>query len=145
MSGIALAILVISLISGVIFALYWARKNKRNMKASYPGLRKITISFEFHSILVVLLDFSTENGTNYMFNCYQLFFVYFCSSNTIGPILTATLPDKQTLWLHGNTLLKPMHSVTAPNPNINSEYAEVAQIMPKSNLSAPPEPYATVR
>lgn len=37
MSGIALAILVISLISGAIFALYWARKNKRNMKASYPG------------------------------------------------------------------------------------------------------------
>lgn len=37
MSGIALAILVITLISGAIFALYWARKNKRNMKASYPG------------------------------------------------------------------------------------------------------------
>lgn len=37
MSGIALAILGISLISGAIFALYWARKNKRNMKASYPG------------------------------------------------------------------------------------------------------------
>lgn len=37
MSGIALAILVISLISGAIFALFWARKNKRNMKASYPG------------------------------------------------------------------------------------------------------------
>lgn len=37
MSGIALAILVISLISGAIFALYWARKNKRNMKAAYPG------------------------------------------------------------------------------------------------------------
>lgn len=37
MSGVALAILVISLISGAIFALYWARKNKRNMKTSYPG------------------------------------------------------------------------------------------------------------
>lgn len=37
MSGIALAVLVISLISGAIFALYWARKNKRNMKAAYPG------------------------------------------------------------------------------------------------------------
>lgn len=37
MSGIALGVLGISLISGAIFALYWARKNKRNMKASYPG------------------------------------------------------------------------------------------------------------
>lgn len=37
MSGIALAILGISLISGAIFALFWARKNKRNMKAAYPG------------------------------------------------------------------------------------------------------------
>lgn len=40
MSGIALAVLVISLISGAIFALYWARKNKRNMKAAYPGKNK---------------------------------------------------------------------------------------------------------
>lgn len=64
-----------------------------------------------------------------------------------GPILTATLPDKQhSLWLHGNTLLKPMHSVTAPNANLASEYAEVTQIMPKMNpMSAPPEPYATVQ
>lgn len=64
-----------------------------------------------------------------------------------GPILTATLPDKQhSLWLHGNTLLKPMHSVTAPNANLASEYAEVAQIMPKMiPMSAPPEPYATVQ
>lgn len=64
-------------------------------------------------------------------------------------MLTATLPDKQqTLWLHGNTLLKPMHSVIPPNPNhTSSEYAEVTQIMPilKTGLvSAPPEPYATV-
>lgn len=46
MSGIALAILVISLISGAIFALYWARKNKRNMKASYPGKFYLFISQE---------------------------------------------------------------------------------------------------
>lgn len=60
-------------------------------------------------------------------------------------MLTASLPDKQhTLWLHGNTLLKPMHSVAAPNVNLASEYAEVTQIMPKTNMSAPPEPYATV-
>lgn len=63
-------------------------------------------------------------------------------------MLATTLPDKQqTLWLHGNTLLKPMHSVIPPNQNhTSSEYAEVTQIMPiKSNLvSAPPEPYATV-
>lgn len=39
-----------------------------------------------------------------------------------------------------------MHSVTAPNANLASEYAEVTQIMPKvMNVSAPPEPYATVR
>lgn len=69
-----------------------------------------------------------------------------------GPILAATLPDKQhSLWLHGNTLLKPMHSVTAPNASLASEYAEVTQIMPKLNpMSVPsepygqPEPYATV-
>lgn len=60
-------------------------------------------------------------------------------------MLQSTLPDKQhTLWLHGNTILKPMHSVAAANANINSEYAEVTQIMPKTNMSAPPEPYATV-
>ncbi|XP_031639876.1 uncharacterized protein LOC116351869, partial [Contarinia nasturtii] len=100
MSGIALAILVITLISATIFALYWARKNKRNMKASYgPG------------------------------------------------ILTAnTLVDKQqTLWMHGNTLVKPIHSVAIQDANLSSEYAEVTQIMPKKNLpSVPPEPYATV-
>lgn len=68
-------------------------------------------------------------------------------NDVTGPILTATLPDKQhSLWLHGNTLLKPMHSVTAPNANLASEYAEVTQIMPKMNpISAPPEPYATVQ
>lgn len=66
-------------------------------------------------------------------------------------MLTTTLPDKQqTLWLHGNTLMKPMHSVIPPNQNhINqSEYAEVTQIMPTkaSLISAAPEctPYATV-
>lgn len=61
-------------------------------------------------------------------------------------MLTTSLPDKQhTLWLHGNTLLKPMHSVAAPNLNLgSSEYAEVTQIMPKTSISAPPEPYATV-
>lgn len=56
------------------------------------------------------------------------------------------MPDKQhTLWLHGNTLLKPMHSI-APPPQMASEYAEVTQaIIPKQNqMSAPPEPYATV-
>lgn len=37
-----------------------------------------------------------------------------------------------------------MHSVMGPNANIASEYAEVTQIMPKTNISAPPEPYATV-
>lgn len=79
---------------------------------------------------------------NYIIISLSFLFIY-----GIGPILTATLPDKQhTLWLHGNTLLKPMHSVTAPNANLASEYAEVAQIMPKvMNVSAPPEPYATVR
>lgn len=63
-------------------------------------------------------------------------------------MLTTTLPDKQqTLWLHGNTLLKPTHSVIPPNVNhTSSEYAEVTQIMPikASLVSAPPEPYATV-
>lgn len=60
--------------------------------------------------------------------------------------MTTTQLDKQhTLWLHGNTLLKPMHSI-APPPQIASEYAEVTQtMMPKIiNISAPPEPYATV-
>lgn len=62
-----------------------------------------------------------------------------------GPILSAALPDKQhTLWLHGNTILKPLHSVAAPNANLNSEYAEVTQIVRNTNISAPPEPYATV-
>lgn len=72
---------------------------------------------------------------------------YFCPIVVhLGPMLATTLPDKQhTLWLHGNTLLKPMHSVTAPNASLASEYAEVAQIMPKmTSVSAPPEPYATV-
>lgn len=85
-----------------------------------------------------------------MFNIFiwkiKCFFFSFSLKNKAGPILTATLPDKQhTLWLHGNTLLKPMHSVAVPNVNIASEYAEVTQIMPKAIMSAPPEPYATVR
>lgn len=123
MSGIALAVLVISLISGAIFALYWARKNKRNMKASYPGMN--------HN--------KKKSGT------INLIFIYNVSLPKAGPILTAnqTLVDKQhTLWLHGNTLLKPMHSVNVPDANLSSEYAEVAQIMPKSSVQ--PEPYATV-
>lgn len=63
-------------------------------------------------------------------------------------MLSTSLPDKQhTLWLHGNTILKPMHSIAPPPPpQISSEYAEVTQtIMPKIiNQAAPPEPYATV-
>lgn len=63
-----------------------------------------------------------------------------------GPIITTSLPDKQhTLWLHGNTLIKPMHTIAQQPNQIASEYAEVTQIMPKTNItSAPPEPYATV-
>lgn len=45
MPGIAVGILGISLISGAIFALYWARKNKRNMKAAYPGEKIMTFCF----------------------------------------------------------------------------------------------------
>lgn len=37
MSGIALGILGICLVGGAIFAVFWARRNKRNMKAAYPG------------------------------------------------------------------------------------------------------------
>lgn len=37
MSGIALGILGLCLVGGAIFAIFWARRNKRNMKASYPG------------------------------------------------------------------------------------------------------------
>lgn len=61
-------------------------------------------------------------------------------------MLTATLPDKQhTLWLHGNPMIKPTHSLAPPAA---SEYAEVTptnhlQKPPLPN-SAPPEPYATV-
>uniref|UniRef100_A0A1B0CVQ8 Neural cell adhesion molecule l1 n=2 Tax=Lutzomyia longipalpis TaxID=7200 RepID=A0A1B0CVQ8_LUTLO len=99
MSGIVLGILGVGLSGGAIFALYWAKRNKRIMKASYPG-----------------------------------------------PMLTATLPDKQhTLWLHGNPMIKPTHSLAPPAA---SEYAEVTptnhlQKPPLPN-SAPPEPYATV-
>lgn len=37
MSGLALASLGICLVGGAIFAVYWAKRNKRIMKASYPG------------------------------------------------------------------------------------------------------------
>uniref|UniRef100_A0A1B0CVQ7 Uncharacterized protein n=1 Tax=Lutzomyia longipalpis TaxID=7200 RepID=A0A1B0CVQ7_LUTLO len=37
MSGIVLGILGVGLSGGAIFALYWAKRNKRIMKASYPG------------------------------------------------------------------------------------------------------------
>lgn len=37
MSGFALAVLIICLVGGAIFAVVWARRNKRIMKASYPG------------------------------------------------------------------------------------------------------------
>lgn len=36
-----------------------------------------------------------------------------------------------------------MHTMSQAN-QVPSEYAEVTQIMPKINTSAPPEPYATV-
>lgn len=58
------------------------------------------------------------------------------------------MPDKQhSLWMHGNTLLKPMHIISPPQ--VQSEYAEVTQSilpkqMPMNMQSAPPEPYATV-
>ncbi|XP_055589281.1 roundabout homolog 2-like [Uranotaenia lowii] len=61
-----------------------------------------------------------------------------------GPSVTTIIPDKQhTLWLHGNTLVKPSHSLDPPS---TSEYAELTnntQQM-KSNNCIPPEPYATV-
>lgn len=98
MPGIALGILGVCLISGAIFAVFWARRKKRNLKASYPTV----------------------------------------------PVLTSSLPDKShTLWLHGNTTIKPTHTFAAPP--IPSEYAEVTPtIIPKPNNTAPPEPYATV-
>ncbi|XP_055853853.1 roundabout homolog 3-like [Episyrphus balteatus] len=37
MPGVALGILGICLISGAIFAVFWAKRNKRNLKASYPA------------------------------------------------------------------------------------------------------------
>lgn len=37
MSGIALGILGICLVGGAIFAVFWAKRDKRIMKASYPG------------------------------------------------------------------------------------------------------------
>lgn len=89
-----------SLICGAIFALVWACKNKRNMKAAYPG-----------------------------------------------PMLNASLPDKpHPMWLHGNTMIKPMHSIAPPPSHLNAEYAEVAPTVISKILSNsdPPEPYATV-
>lgn len=38
MSGLALSSLGICLVGGAIFAVFWARRNKRIMKASYPGI-----------------------------------------------------------------------------------------------------------
>lgn len=60
-----------------------------------------------------------------------------------GPVTGTMIPDKQhTLWLHGNSLVKPTHSLAQI-----SEYAELtnhhngtAKIMNNSH----PEPYATV-
>lgn len=37
MSGVALGILGICLVGGAIFVVIWAKRNKRKMKASYPG------------------------------------------------------------------------------------------------------------
>lgn len=130
MSGIALGVLGICLVGGAIFAVFWARRNKRIMKASYPGRFATT---------------TPSAQTNSSAKYYNP-----SSARLAGPTLTtmATLPDKQhSLWLHGNTLLKPMHTI-AP-PQMPSEYAEVTQtMMPKLNpqlqQSAPPEPYATV-
>lgn len=45
MSGIALGILCLCLVGGAVFTVLWARRNKRNMKASYPGE---LISFDNH-------------------------------------------------------------------------------------------------
>ncbi|XP_001849919.2 roundabout homolog 2 [Culex quinquefasciatus] len=61
-----------------------------------------------------------------------------------GPSVTTIIPDKQhTLWLHGNTLVKPSHSLDPPS---TSEYAELTNNTQniKNNTCIPPEPYATV-
>ncbi|XP_065083087.1 roundabout homolog 2-like isoform X1 [Ochlerotatus camptorhynchus] len=62
-----------------------------------------------------------------------------------GPSVTTIIPDKQhTLWLHGNTLVKPSHSLDPPS---TSEYAELTnntQSLKPNNCVLPPEPYATV-
>lgn len=102
MSGVALGVLGLCLVCGAICALIWARRNKRNMKASYPGVTTVT---------------------------------------------TMIPSDKQhTLWLHGNSLVKPTHSLGPPPPPQHSEYAELTHNngIPKIMNSAPPEPYATV-
>lgn len=120
MTGLALGILGLCLVSAAIFTVFWARRNKRIMKASYPGNLQLEPSFQsFRFIILILIS--------------------------KGPSLTSSLPDKQhSLWLHGNTLLKPMHTISPPQ--IPSEYAEVTQtILPKNiHQAAPPEPYATV-
>lgn len=90
----------IIILSGVILAIIWARKNKRNMKAAYPG-----------------------------------------------PMTGTMIPDKHnTMWLHGNSLVKPAHSLAQI-----SEYAELTNhTAANHNGSAKilnnvhPEPYATV-
>lgn len=62
-----------------------------------------------------------------------------------GPSVTTIIPDKQhTLWLHGNTLVKPSHSLDPPS---TSEYAELTNnthSLKPNNCVPPPEPYATV-
>lgn len=97
LSVAALACLGVLLVSGAIFAIIWARRNKRNLKAAYPG-----------------------------------------------PITGTMIPNKHnTLWLHGNTLVKPTHSL----PQI-SEYAELTNhngtVKMLNTQSSHPEPYATV-
>jgi roundabout, axon guidance receptor 2 len=96
MPGIMIGVLGICLLAGAMFAVYWARRNKREMKAAYPGAA-----------------------------------------------VTTLMPDKQhTLWLHGNALVTPKHSL---GPAPASEYAELTHNgIHKINTSAPPEPYATV-
>lgn len=87
MSSIALAILVISLISGAIFALYWARKNKRNMKAAYPG-KKLRLSDKGHfkrSNLVILV---------------HLFIGYFCFRSNVNRYTARQTAHAMAAWQH---------------------------------------------
>lgn len=51
MPGVALGILCICLISGAIFAVFWARRSKRNLKASYPApVMTATLSDKNHKL-----------------------------------------------------------------------------------------------